>query len=78
MTYTDAFIDYLNRFDYIDNPYKQEYTPAYLDSVEELEDEMAYECEAWSAYESEEVENIIPFPSFNWNPTDPATSALVA
>ncbi len=62
MTYTNAFINYLTRGDYIDNPYEKEYTPSFLDSIEDLEAEG----------------NIIPFPSFDFDPTDPASSALVA
>ena len=41
---------------------EREYTPSFLDSIEDLEAE----------------DNIIPFPSFDFDPTDPASSALAA
>jgi hypothetical protein len=77
MTYTDAFIDYLVNIDHMDNPYEKEYTPFFLESIEDIQDEMDYSCESWD--ETDEVaDNIIPFPNTTWEPTDPASSALAA
>lgn len=50
MTYTDAFIDYLTRFDYMENPQVEEYTPSFMDSISDLESELDF------------CDNIISFP----------------
>ena len=58
----------------------REYTPWFMDSITDLEEEMDCECELWEEPDSEQFEedNIIPFPSYYWEPTNTATSGRAA